>query len=138
MKASRESAREHQLASEDVRLKLAALARAIVLDALQPDGRGFGRARSVDVRRGAACRAGMEPGVPDLVRNQQRPRRPVAVGFAADAAALIVVECARALQRRIAGRQPDKLEVEVRRSRLDQRQGIERVGALSHQRLMEG
>ena len=60
----------------------------------------------------------------EFVRNQQRPRRPVAVGFAADAAALIVVECARALQRRIASRQPDKLDVEVRRSRLDQRQGI--------------
>ena len=80
----------------------------------------------------------MKSGVPDLVRNQQRPHRPIAAGFAADAAALIIIECARALQRRIAGRQPDKIEVEIRRSRLDQRQGIERVRTLGRQRLMEG
>src|SRR3546814_11961836 len=84
MKASYESPRNHKLASEDVRLKLAALARAIILDALQSDGRSFGRARSVNVRRCAGSRAGMKPGVPDLVRNQQRPLRLIAAGLAAE------------------------------------------------------
>src|SRR3546814_20366245 len=102
MKASYESPRKHKLASEDVRLKLAALARAIILDALQSDGRSFGSARSVNVRRCAGSRAGMKPGVPDLVLNQQRPLRLIASGFAADAAALINSVFARALHRRLA------------------------------------
>src|SRR3546814_1068445 len=79
----------------------------------------------------------MKPGVPDLVRNQQRPLRLIAAGLAADAAALILVECARALQRRIPCRQPDKLEVELSHSSLYEGQGNQRVRTLGPQFLME-
>ncbi len=129
---------QQELTGEDIRLELPPLARAVVFNTLQTDRRCLSRTRRVDVGASATCRPGVQTGVTELVRDEQRTSGGVAVALAANRPALIVVECSSAFQRRVACGQPDQLEVIACDCRLDQGQGIESIHALCDQRLAEG
>jgi len=90
MKPRRVSAGQQELAREHVRLELAPLPRAVILDALQTHRGRLCRSRWVDVALPASRRARMDLDVPDLVRHEESSRADFAGHLAADRAALLI------------------------------------------------
>ena len=79
MEHARDSARQQQLAREQVHLDLAALPASIIDNPIHPDRRGLGRASRIDRRRGFAFGIVAELDMANLVRHEEglleaRPR----------------------------------------------------------------
>ncbi|MEH6953041.1 hypothetical protein V4R08_17625 (plasmid) [Nitrobacter sp. NHB1] len=87
---SREVPREQEFAGKHVRFKLTPLACAVILNLLQADRRGFGRARRIDIAGATTTRHRVNSHVADLVADKQSAICVRSFVFRADGAALLV------------------------------------------------